>query len=254
MTTAFDQIEGRLRNFIEQSIQLLPESNRLHAQLFQLTRALQRLIKQHIENQGAVPAAITLSFNPNNLPTWRAHPEIIEYLKTAIKGLAADHGIPAPVAPDIHLEADPALPLDGFSIRHGARSSSIDQTQAVQSAEMPHAGQHAQTTKYFLINDENQAFPLQGVSINIGRAPHNQLVIDDPRVSRLHAQLRIIDGAYNIFDLNSRGGTYVNGEWVEQAHLRPGDNISLAGYSIQFQDAPTQKTSHASKTTPTPRP
>jgi pSer/pThr/pTyr-binding forkhead associated (FHA) protein len=67
----------------------------------------------------------------------------------------------------------------------------------------------------------------------------NQLVIDDPRVSRSHAQLRAIKGRYILFDLNSTGGTFVNGQRTNQSILYPGDVISLSGVPLIFgQDNP----------------
>jgi pSer/pThr/pTyr-binding forkhead associated (FHA) protein len=65
------------------------------------------------------------------------------------------------------------------------------------------------------------------------------LVIDDPRVSRNHAQLRAIKGRFVLFDLNSTGGTFVNGQRTSQTVLYPGDVISLAGVALIFgQDNP----------------
>ena len=254
MSSTFDQIEDHLRSFIEQSIQLLPDSNRLHAQLLRLARSLQSRIHQYIEKEGTVPAAITLSFNPNNLPTWRAHPEIIEYLRTAVQNLAADQGIPTPVAPEIHLYADPLLPLDSFAIRQGTPSNDTGQTRVVVPPPKPSGDLAAKEPEFFLIYEENRVFPLRDLAINIGRGPRNNLVIDDPRVSRLHAQIRIVNDLYNIFDLNSRGGTFVNGKRVEQAALRTGDIISLAGYSVHYQDSPPHNSPHLSQTMIIPRP
>jgi pSer/pThr/pTyr-binding forkhead associated (FHA) protein len=75
--------------------------------------------------------------------------------------------------------------------------------------------------------------------INIGRRLDNQLVIDDPRISRSHAQLRAIKGRFVIFDLNSTGGTFVNGERTSQSVMYPGDVISLAGVPLVYgQDNP----------------
>jgi pSer/pThr/pTyr-binding forkhead associated (FHA) protein len=39
---------------------------------------------------------------------------------------------------------------------------------------------------------------------------------------------------YILFDVGSTGGTYVNSNRIEQHTLRPGDVISLAGYSMVF--------------------
>ena len=81
--------------------------------------------------------------------------------------------------------------------------------------------------------------PLTEPVVNIGRRLENQLVIDDPRVSRNHAQLRAIKGRFVLFDLNATGGTFVNGQRTSQTVLYPGDVISLAGVALIFgQDNP----------------
>ena len=91
----------------------------------------------------------------------------------------------------------------------------------------------------FLIVEGVKVFPLALPVINIGRRLDNQLIIDDPRVSRNHAQLRTIKGRYVVFDLNSTGGTFVNGQRTSQSVLYPGDVISLAGVALIFgQDNP----------------
>jgi pSer/pThr/pTyr-binding forkhead associated (FHA) protein len=70
--------------------------------------------------------------------------------------------------------------------------------------------------------------------VNIGRRLGNHIVIDDPRVSRSHAQIRALRGRYVLFDLNSTGGTFINGQRIKQHSLKPGDVISLAGYTIIY--------------------
>jgi pSer/pThr/pTyr-binding forkhead associated (FHA) protein len=84
-----------------------------------------------------------------------------------------------------------------------------------------------------------KVYSLNESVINIGRRLENKLVIDDPRVSRNHAQLRAIKGRFVLFDLNSTGGTFVNGQRTSQTVLYPGDVISLAGVVLIFgQDSP----------------
>jgi pSer/pThr/pTyr-binding forkhead associated (FHA) protein len=91
----------------------------------------------------------------------------------------------------------------------------------------------------FLIVEGVRVFPLKQAVINIGRRLDNMVVVDDPRVSRNHAQLRAIKGRFVVFDLNSTGGTFVNGQRANQSVLYPGDVISLAGVTLIFgQDNP----------------
>jgi pSer/pThr/pTyr-binding forkhead associated (FHA) protein len=70
--------------------------------------------------------------------------------------------------------------------------------------------------------------------INIGRKNTNHIVVNDLRVSRTHAQIRKVKADYVIFDVGSSGGTFINANRIDQHILRPGDVISLAGYTMIF--------------------
>jgi ABC transport system ATP-binding/permease protein len=70
--------------------------------------------------------------------------------------------------------------------------------------------------------------PLPTRTVRIGRAADNDLVIDDLVVSRHHAELRAhADGGYEIADLGSHNGTYLNGLPVTTARLGPGDIVGI---------------------------
>ena len=91
----------------------------------------------------------------------------------------------------------------------------------------------------FLIK-ETHVTPLIRSIVNIGRRHENDVVIDDPRVSRSHAQLRLINGQYILFDLNSTGGTFVNGRRIDHIIVYSGDVISFAGVDFVFKVSGTQ--------------
>jgi pSer/pThr/pTyr-binding forkhead associated (FHA) protein len=61
--------------------------------------------------------------------------------------------------------------------------------------------------------------------ITIGRAPLNQIVIDNPAVSAQHAILARVAGSYRLKDLNSTNGIQINGVPVTDAELKDGDKI-----------------------------
>ncbi|MER6378586.1 FHA domain-containing protein [Streptomyces sp. NPDC001250] len=70
--------------------------------------------------------------------------------------------------------------------------------------------------------------PLPPRTVRIGRAPENDLVVDDLIVSRRHAELRAHpDGTYEIIDLGSHNGTYLNGRPVTRAPVGPGDIVGV---------------------------
>ena len=81
--------------------------------------------------------------------------------------------------------------------------------------------------------------PLVKPVVTIGRALDNDIVLDDTRISRHHAQLRVRQGNYVLYDTGSSGGTLVNGDVVSEVMLQGGDVISLAGVQIIFgEDSP----------------
>jgi pSer/pThr/pTyr-binding forkhead associated (FHA) protein len=92
----------------------------------------------------------------------------------------------------------------------------------------------------FLVLEGVKVVPLAQAIINIGRRFENHIVIDDPRISRFHAQLRAVDGRFELFDMDSTGGTYINGMRISKSILYPGDEISLAGFTMVYRqhDAP----------------
>lgn len=66
--------------------------------------------------------------------------------------------------------------------------------------------------------------------IFIGRDFGNELVINDPEVSRRHARLTAQTGGYILEDMGSTNGTFVNGQRLLGPHLlRPGELISFGG-------------------------
>jgi ABC-type multidrug transport system ATPase subunit len=65
-------------------------------------------------------------------------------------------------------------------------------------------------------------------TIRIGRGLDNELVVSDLSVSRHHAELRqLADGRYEIVDLDSHNGTYVNGQPVGRTLLGPQDIVGI---------------------------
>lgn len=84
----------------------------------------------------------------------------------------------------------------------------------------------------------SHSFPLDGPLTSIGRHADQDLVISDTFVSRRHAVLRQTLAGYEIEDLASSHGTYVNGARVENALLRSGDVLqfgSPGAMKVRFQ-------------------
>ncbi|MFF5933974.1 FHA domain-containing protein [Streptomyces sp. NPDC012508] len=87
--------------------------------------------------------------------------------------------------------------------------------------------------------------PLPTRTVQIGRAPDNDLVVDDLVVSRHHAELEAhADGTYWIKDLGSHNGTFLNGRPVAEARVTPDDIVGvghsafclIGGQLVEFTD------------------
>ncbi|WP_245984769.1 FHA domain-containing protein [Streptomyces tateyamensis] len=71
--------------------------------------------------------------------------------------------------------------------------------------------------------------------IRIGRALDNDIVVSDLQVSRHHAELRqLADGRYEIVDLGSHNGIFVNGQPVQRQLLGPLDRLTVGHSSFQL--------------------
>ncbi len=75
---------------------------------------------------------------------------------------------------------------------------------------------------------------LPGARLSIGRAPDNDLQLDDRTVSRYHALVFLRDGQWLVNDLGSNNGTLVNGQQVVAAALQHRDEIQLGGILLVF--------------------
>jgi pSer/pThr/pTyr-binding forkhead associated (FHA) protein len=89
------------------------------------------------------------------------------------------------------------------------------------------------------------AHELIGDVITIGRAPSNDVVIDDPTVSAQHASLTKLPSGYRLKDLGSTNGTQINGVSITEADLRDRTEIRFGHVTGVFREAtasPTQTT------------
>ncbi len=75
---------------------------------------------------------------------------------------------------------------------------------------------------------------LDAGELTIGRGEGCDIIVDDARISRTHARLRVVEGEVVIEDLGSRNGTIVNGERVASAGLHAGDTLSLATVAFEL--------------------
>jgi len=77
-------------------------------------------------------------------------------------------------------------------------------------------------------------FVLQGDETTLGRHPDSDVFLDDVTVSRRHATVRRIVGGYEVLDVGSLNGTYVDHERVDTATLRDMQELQVGRFVLTF--------------------
>lgn len=155
-------------------------------------------------------------------------PDLAQILSRHMIDLATSTGYRLDNDPLITLLADATLPASGLKVAAAHSDATDNSTAAMQRAELPRPELAAvQPPGSQLIINGEQTVPLHDAVINIGRSRENQIVLDDPYVSRQHAQMRLRFGRYVLFDIQSQTGTFVNETRTQQHQLQSGDVIQL---------------------------
>ena len=81
-----------------------------------------------------------------------------------------------------------------------------------------------------------ETMSLRPGSLTLGRSPDNDIVIDDPSVSREHARLSNENGRYYIEDLGSMNGTMMNGKRVKKEFVGTGASVKIGGVEVVVGD------------------
>jgi hypothetical protein len=222
------KLEARIESLVEGTFARL-FAGHLHPRdvALQLARAL-----EDSASTGAPGTFYTVRLNPSDAQDLlNAHPDLAEQLAIELLGLAREAHLTMAQSPEVSVVADPAQAAHTLAVSAEKRPavSGVTQTIAPVQAAVPRG-----MPKAFLILDGERTITLRETAINLGRRLDNHIIIDDPRVSRNHAQLRLRFGHYVVYNLGSTGGTFVNGQRIEECVLRPGDVISLGGVPIIY--------------------
>ncbi len=84
----------------------------------------------------------------------------------------------------------------------------------------------------------DRVYGLEGPATVIGRSRQCDVVVNDPNVSRRHAEVRREADAYVVVDLDSTNGILVNGQEVKRAALADGDRLQLGTTGLRFETRP----------------
>ncbi|MBW1810376.1 MAG: FHA domain-containing protein [Deltaproteobacteria bacterium] len=83
---------------------------------------------------------------------------------------------------------------------------------------------------------------------DVGRVPASYLVIDEPSISRLHARITVEQGQFQLIDMRSSNGSFVNKKKVDTATIASGDIVRFGNIEFRFEHGkPSSKAAAAAK-------
>jgi len=149
-----------------------------------------------------------------SMPLWRKHPVATAGAGGALAVLA--------LGLTIVRVRRPRIPADMLKVT----------TERVVSPSSAPAGAPLMLGKLTILNGSRagERLALGGSGIRVGReAAMCEIVLENPKVSRLHAEVVSIDGKVLLIDRNSSNGTYVNDQKIDKRFLKDGDIIYFGG-------------------------
>ena len=232
-----DQLESRLQTLIEGHLaRLLPTQKHRDDLVQRLVYAMTTGTQPREDGVVLAPDIYILLVHPDLAPGLETNQGLLAELTATIHQAGTSAGLAFAQTPVVYVSQN--ADVDKNSVAVVARISQDVLSETAESISRLETQPGNIPRDAFLIVNGAKIFPLDRGMVNIGRRPDNDLVIDDFRVSRTHAQLRAVRGKYVLSDLDSKGGTFVNDERVVQRILRPHDVISLAGVPLVFGQDP----------------
>jgi len=98
-----------------------------------------------------------------------------------------------------------------------------------------HVGKVTVSRLNVVVAGRETSYPLTRDTYTLGRHRNNDIVISDPKVSSFHARIDRSPEGFALVDLKSRNGSYVNGERIESAQLKTGDEIRLGTAQLAYK-------------------
>jgi hypothetical protein len=155
--------------------------------------------------------------------------------------------------PQVEFHTDERLDLGEFGIQAQLLAPPEEDQQAASlEPQAPSAGDFGHTMVYSPSRDARRIEPaeerrqallvgggrrnvLSGSRVVVGRSREADIVLQDPNVSRRHAELRRDNGGWQIVDLGSTNGIKVNGRRVDNQPLSAGDQITIGVTDLTFE-------------------
>jgi hypothetical protein len=256
-------LESKLAGLIEGTFN---RAFRSEVRPVEIARKLAREMEEHKSTtltRTFVPNEYRVFLSPRDRERFEGYEDA---LADELAGYLLEHarreGLTLPARPVIEFETDGRLGLGEFGIQTGIvvpdeheheYEDEHEYEEEPQHEPPPQAGrtmvysnagrlaepleERAQTraqTALLLVDDRRMVVGPAGVTL--GRSRQCDIVLNDPNVSRQHAELRPRGGSWVLTDLGSTNGSRLNGHPVERSEVvRPGDQIELGATVLRFE-------------------
>lgn len=251
----FSFVESAVRGLVQGTVQrIIPAS----IQEQEILDALRQEMGDHVvyeHGRQIAPHRLLARLNPHDYDALRAKsPALDEHLALDLKRIANDQGYLLTGALKVTFVRDPkvgsgrvvcAVLTDDARVPQMVGSgASPDATQTMDAGAIaapipPQEDQNIQLPPAWLTllqPSRGQPMRLDRQLIRIGRHNTNDIIVNERRVSRFHAEVKFERGQFVLHDLGSVNGVQVNGARVTRpVALQDRDILSVCGYEFIFQ-------------------
>jgi hypothetical protein len=220
-----------------------------------------KLAKEMEDNQMAsvsrvyVPNHYRIFLSPQDREQFASYePALRKELSDYLLEHARQESFSLSTRPQVEFHTDERLDLGEFGIQAQLLASPEEEQQAPQGPETPapSGGDFGHTMVYSPSREARRLEPaddrrqallvgggrrnvLSGSRVVLGRSREADIVLQDPNISRRHAELRRDEQGWQIVDLGSTNGIKVNGRRVDHQPLSPGDEITIGVTDLTFE-------------------
>lgn len=236
------RLEARLEKLVEGMFaRIFGKRLQAHDIALQLVRSMESALipPQAGDPRPIAPNIYTIFVNPEvRHHILNSHPTLTDILSDQIIEMVTSVGYRLNGIPVVQITDQPQIPIGQVQVIAQHFDEDHDPTAVMQPIRVSVHEERPLNPQLIIAGEKS--IKLDQPIITIGRSHENSVSIDDPFMSRCHAQLRLRFGAYTIFDADSQSGTFVNDVRVREHRLQSGDVIRIGKTSIVYmQETPS---------------
>lgn len=188
------------------------------------------------------PNTYEVALNPREYEAFERYRSSLEReMSSYLQDRARAANLTLMTRPVVKLEPNEKVRTGGVKVRSWLQDvdsedmpQQIEYTQPIEISRSRRPQPQAATLTVAAGPQSGKRYTLPPGRVRLGRGVDNDVVLEDPRVSRNHAELYLRGSEWYLRDLGSTNGTYVNNYGVRERALESGDRVSLGGAELVF--------------------